>query len=299
VVEHKLYSPWPIDPLLRSLSWKYDNPKNATITGFQILLNGVPYNPGGGWTLIGPTGRSAEVRLPKDCGMHVTWQVRAIAGEAQSRPSALKTPDNSYDLPTCPEPMYAMVKWNTITFLEDCDDLDLYWWLKVNSVGKYFGGSCDPVVPWAPPYCAFNWKHIDDDCGPHSVASLAEGMRRPFGQPEDDPFPDAVVAPLGQTLAGGGGGPISIHVEDAFWNTMILTGGDDLVGTITEEYSFASLEEAQQKLACGREVCVGPGTGDPYASEHYNSAASVCYTLYIFPQAEGLNCQVKEPAYIP
>jgi hypothetical protein len=299
VVEHKLFSPWPIDPLLRSLTWKYDNPKNATITGFQILLNGVPYNPGGGWTLIGPTGRSAEVRLPKDCGMHIAWQVRAIAGEAMSKRSALKTPENSYDLPTCPAPMYAMVKWNTITFLEDCDDLDLYWWLKVNSTGKYFGGSCDPVLPWAPPYCAYNWKHINDDCGPHSVVSLAEGMRRRFDQPEDDPYPNIVVAPLGQTLAGGGSDPIRIHIEDAFWNTMILTGGDDLVGTITEIYNFASLKEAQDKLGCGREVCVGPGTGDPYASEHYNSGASVCYTLYIFPQAEGLNCPVKQPAYIP
>ena len=299
VVEHKLFSPWPIDPLLRSLSWKYDNPKNATITGFQILLNGVPYSPAGGSWLAAPQSRSAEVRLPKDCGMHITWQVRAIAGEAMSKPSALKAPDNSYDLPTCPEPMYAMVKWNTITFIHDCDDLDLYWWLKVNSVGKYFGGSCDPVLPWAPPYCASNWKHINDNCGPHSVASLAEGMRRRFDQPEDDPYPDTVVAPLGQTLRGGGSDPIRIHVEDAFWNTMILNGRDDLVGTITEIYNFASLQEAQQKLGCGREVCVGPDVGDPYASEHYNSGAETCYTLYIFPQPEGLNCPVKQPVYIP
>jgi hypothetical protein len=281
------------------VSWKYDNPKNVTITGFQILLNGVPYNPGGGWSLIGPTGRSAQVRLPKDCGMHIAWQVRAIAGEAQSRPSALKTPDNSYDLPTCPMPIYAMAKWNTIRFIDDCDDLDLYWWLEVNGVAKYFGGSCDPVVPWAPPYCASNWKHIDNDCGPHAIASLAEGMRRRFDQPEDDPYPDTVVAPLGQTLSGGGGGPISIHIEDAFWNTLRNVGNDDLDGTITEIYNFASLQEAQQKLGCGREVCVGPGTGDPYASEHYNSGAETCYTLYIFPQAEGLNCAAKQPVYIP
>jgi hypothetical protein len=297
VRENKI--PGASDPLLRSLSWKYDNPKNVTISGFQIFLNGVPYSPLGGSWLAAPTARYVEVRLPKECGMHIAWQIRAIAGEGRSKPSALKPQDNSYDLPTCPEAMYAMVKWNTIKFIDDCDDLDLYWWLKVNSVGKYFGGSCDPVYWWAPPYCASNWKHIDDNCGPHSVASLAEGMRRRFDQPEDDPYPDTVVAPLGQTLAGGGSGPIRIHVEDAFWNTMILNGRDDLVGTITEIYNFASLQEAQDKLGCGTMVCVGPGVGDPRASEHYNGGAETCYTLYIFPQKEGSNCQVKQPAYIP
>ena len=300
VVEHKLYGPpWPGDPLLRSLTWKYDSPKDRTITGFQILLNGVTYNPGGGWTLIGPTGRSAEVRLPKDCGGHIAWQVVAIAGQAMSKRSALKTPENSYDLPTCPVPIYAMVKWNTIKFIDDCDDLDLYWWLEVDGVAKYFGGSCDWVLPTWPPYCAIGSRRIDDDCGPHSVAALAQGMSRPFDQPKDEPYPNIVVAPVGQTSAGGAGGPIKIHVEDAFWNTERIVGNDDLVGTITEEYYFASLQEAQQKLGCGHEVCVGPSVGDPFASEHYNSAAETCYTLYIFPQAEGLNCPVKQPAYIP
>jgi hypothetical protein len=229
--------------------------------------------------------------------------VRAIAGEARSKPSALKPPDNSYDLPTCPEPIYVMVKFDNITFIEDCDDLDLYWYYRVMNLmskevsleAKSFGDSCDPVYWWAPPYCSNDWHHINDDCGPHSVASLAQDMNDAAG----DPFPDTVVAALGQTASGGGGGPISIEVSNAFWNTMILNGRDDLVGTITEIYNFASLQEAQQKLGCGREVCVGPGTGDPYASEHYNSAASVCYTLYIFPQAEGSNCAVKQPVYTP
>ena len=288
VVEHKLFSPWPIDPLLRSLSWKYDNPKNVTITGFQILLNGSPYNPGGGWSLIGPTGRSADVRLPKDCGMHITWQVRAIAGEAQSKPSALKTPENDYNLPTCPVPMYAMVKFSTISFIDDCDDLDLYWYLTVAGVTKQFYWSCDPGL--FTPGCMGTWPHIEDNCGPHSFASLGQG---------EDAHPDAIVASLGQTAAGGGSGPISIEVRDSMWNTLILIGGDDNISTHRVVYNFASLEEAQQKLGCGREVCVGPGTGDPYASEYVGYHASVCYTLYIFPQAQGLNCPVKEPAYQP
>jgi hypothetical protein len=27
--------------------------------------------------------------------------------------------------------------------------------------------------------------------------------------------------------------------------------------------------------------------------------ADLCYTLYIFPQAEGLNCPVSQPVYTP
>jgi hypothetical protein len=286
VVEHKLYSPWPIDPLLRSLSWKWDG-DSSKIAGFQILLNGAPYSPSGGWSLVAPTARYADVRLPKDCGMHITWKVRAIAGEAQSKLSA-PAKENDYDLPKCPLPMYAMVKFNTISFIDDCDDLDLYWYLTVAGVTKQFYWSCDPGL--FTPGCMGTWPHIEDNCGPHSFASLGQG---------EDPYPDTVVAPLGQTATGGGGGPITIEVRDSMWNTLILVGGDENLSVHRVVYNFASLEEAQQKLGCGREVCVGPGTGDPYASEYVGYHASVCYTLYIFPQAEGLNCPVKEPAYKP
>ena len=287
VVEHKLFSPWPLDPLVKSLSWKWDG-DSSKIAGFQILLNGAPYSPSGGWSLVAPTARSADVRLPKDCGMHITWQVRAVAGQALSKLSVLKKPDNDYFLPTCPVPMYAMVKFNTISFIDDCDDLDLYWFLEVNGVTKQFYWSCDPGL--FTPGCMGTWPHIEDNCGPHSFASLGQG---------ENPCPDTVVAPLGQTTTGGGSGPISIEVRDSMWNTLILVGGDENLSVHRVVYDFASLEEAQQKLGCGREVCVGPGTGDPYASVYVGYHASVCYTLYIFPQAEGLSCPVKQPAYTP
>jgi hypothetical protein len=286
VVDHKLYSPWPIDPLLRSLSWKYDNPKNVTLTGFQILLNGAPYNPGGGWSLVAPTARSADVRLPEDCGMHITWQVRAVSGQAQSKLSAAAK-ENDYDLPKCPEPMYAMVKFNTITFIRNCDDLDLYWGFRVNGVAKSFYFSCEPHP--VGPGCWGTWPHIDNNCGPHSLASLGQF---------EHPYPDTVVASLGETRTGGGSGPLSIEVRDWFWDTLNFCC-DESAGHHRVVYSFASLEEAQRKLGCGREVCVGPGTGDPYASEYAGVHASICYTLYIFPQAEGLDCPVKQPAYTP
>lgn len=284
----------PVERGTRSLSWKWDNPNNVTITGFQIFLNGSPYSPGGGWALVDPMNRSAEVKLPRECGGHITWRVRAVAGQAVSQLSSLKTPDNDYDLPSCPEPVYAMVKFNNITFIKDCDSLDLYWFFRLNGVTKQFGNTCDPdlLFPW--PYCTGGTHHIDDDCGPHSPASLCSGLTGC-----NDPNLDTVVADLGQTAIGGGGGPISIEVVDGFWDTYILVGGDDNIGVHRALYEFPSLQDAQLRLGCGREVCVGPSTGDPYATEYRGYHATICYTLYIFPQAEGLNCPVSEPAYIP
>jgi hypothetical protein len=278
--------PWPpLDPLLVSLHWEWDGDASK-IAGFQILLNGSPYSPAGGWSLAAPAARHAQVRLPKNCGMHITWRVRAVAGQAQSRLSAAGK-ENDYDLPKCPEPMYAMVKFNTITFIRNCDDLNLHWSLRVNGVTKSFYWSCEPHP--VGPGCLGTWPHIDNNCGPHSLA--------PLGQFEN-PHPDTVVASLGETRTGGGGGPLSIEVHDLFWDTLNFCC-DELAGVHEVVSPFASREEAQQKLGCGREVCVGPGTGDPYASEYAGRYASVCYTLYIFPQAEGLDCPVKQPAYTP
>ena len=115
----------------------------------------------------------------------------------------------------------------------------------------------------------------------------------------NDPYLDTFVVPLGETEIDGGGGPIIIEVTDLFWDTNILIGGDDNIGTHRVLYEFSSLQEAQQALGCGREVCVGPGTPDPLAKEYFGYDATMCYTLYIFPQLEALNCLVSRPAYIP
>jgi len=244
----------PMDPLLRLITWKWDGDPNK-ISGFQILLNGVPYNAGGGWSLVGPTSRSAVVRLPTVCGGRISWQVRAVAGEAQSNLSAL-TPDNDYDLPQCPE--YAMVTFNHVEFYEDCDDLWPAWLLQVNGEAKQFYESCD-----AGPFtgCLLKGPHIDDDCGPHSFASWGEGM---------DPHPDTIVVPIPP-------GEIHIEIKYAVWDR----GSGDMLKAMWHPYDFSSLEEAQQKLGCG--------LPPPW----------YIYTLHIFPQAEGLNCPVSQPAYRP
>ncbi len=258
VAEGRVRSFNPVDPLERSLSWKWDGNPNE-ISGFQILLNGVPYNAGG-WSLVGPTGRSAFVRLPRECGGRISWQVRAVAGQAQSNPSAL-TPDNDYDLPQCPQ--YAMVTFDGIWFNEDCDFYPA-WFFEVNGEVKEFYGSCDAGSFTG---CLLKGLNLGGDCGPHSFASWGEGM---------DPHPDTIVVPLTP-------GEIDIETKVALWDRS----SGDMVTAHWQPWHFASLEEAQEKVGCQREVIdwvFGP---------------RLYYTLYVFPQAEGMDCPVSNPAYLP
>ena len=254
VVEDRVRSPFPVDPLVRSLNWKWDGDPSK-ISGFQILLNGVLYNAGGGWSLVGPTSPSALVRLPAVCGGHIRWQVRAVAGEAQSNLSALSE-DNDYDLPQCPE--YAMVKFHSFMLEEDCDFYPA-WLLALNGQTKQFYEGCDAGA-WSG--CLLRGGHIAD-CGPHSFASLGQGM---------DPYPDTIVVPIFP-------GEIHLEVKAALWDRS----SDDIVYANWDPWDFSSLEEAQQKVGCGKDT----------------RYATLPYTLYIFPQAEGLNCPVTGPAYIP
>ena len=245
VFENRVRSFNPIDPLSRSLSWKWDGDPNE-ISGFQILLNGVPYNEGGGWSLVGTTGRSALVRLPQECGSRISWQVRAVAGEAQSNLSAL-TKDNDYDLPQCPE--YAMVTFHSVEFDED-EDCDFYpaWLLQVNGEAKQFYESCDTGSFTG---CLLRGGYIAD-CGPHSFASWGEGM---------NPHPDTIVVPISM-------GEIHLETKAVVWDRS----SGDTVAAHWQPWDFSSLEEAQEKVGCGRGVCdwlFGP---------------TLCYTLYIFPQ---------------
>jgi hypothetical protein len=259
VAEGRVRSFNPVDPEQRSLSWKWDGDPNA-ISGFQILLNGVPYNAGGGWSLVDPTGRSALVRLPRLCGDHISWQVRAVAGQAQSNLSAL-TEENDYDLPQCPE--YAMVTFDSIQFEEDCDFYPA-WFFEVNGVVKEFYGSCDAGSFTG---CLLKGLNLGGNCGPHWFDSWGEGM---------DPHPDTVVVPLGL-------GEIDIETKAAVWDRS----SGEMRAAHWQPWHFDSFEEAQEKVGCGKEV------------GNWLFGPTMWYTLYIFPQPQGSDCPVSQPAYIP
>jgi LysM repeat protein len=262
VREDRVRSWNPVPPLLRSVNWKWDGDPNE-ISGFQILLNGVPYNAGGGWSLVGPTGRSALVTLPQECGGRISWQVRAVAGQAQSRLSEL-SPDNTYGLPQCPE--YAMVKFHSVEFGDDCD-FHPAWLLELNGRNKQFHESCDTDI-WT--FCAIRGLHLGGDCGPHSFASWGEGM---------DPHPDTIVVPIPL-------GEIRIEIKAVVSDRS----SGHLRAALWSPREFSSLQDAQQKVGCGQDVC---------SSWPPSLESTLCYTLYVFPQPEGLNCPVTQPAYIP
>jgi hypothetical protein len=267
VAEGRVRSWLPVDPLTRSLSWEWDGNPNE-ISGFQILLNGVPYNAGGGWSLVAPAGRvtSAVVKLPQECGEHISWRVRAVAGEAQSNLSPLVEPDNDYDLPQCPE--YAMVRFNTFHLFEG-GDCDVYhaWLLSLNGQAKVFDkGTCAEDI-WT--FCGV--RGMLANCGCWTFAELYEGT---------DPHPDTIVVPISL-------GEIHIEVKAVVW--------DRLSGELTEyaywkPWDFSSLEEAQAKVGCGFE---------DWEVIEQSPLCRQAYTLYIFPQPEGMNCPVSAPAYIP
>jgi LysM repeat protein len=136
VREDQARSAWgDTDPLERQLSWKWDGDP-ASIDGFQILLNGAPYNLG--WLaeppLVSPAARTTSVRLPQSCGEHVFWQVAAIAGPAQSRLSA-RSPDSDYDLPDCQ--LFAVVTFNTLEMSSD-DTVDTWYSIYANNIEKRY-----------------------------------------------------------------------------------------------------------------------------------------------------------------
>jgi LysM repeat protein len=251
-----------MDPLLRVLTWKWDGDPND-ISGFQILLNGFPYNADGGWSLVDPTYTSALVRLPKLCGGRISWQVRAIAGEAQSLLSA-RTPKSDYTLPSCPEQGYAMVKFHSIgihfaDYVDgDCDPFIPAWFVEVNGQAKVFDrGTCDEDI-WT--FCGVRGRPVTG-CGPYSLAEFYEGT---------DPYFDTVVVEIPKR-------GIHIEVAQGLWD---LSNGE-LRGADWDEYDYSSLEEAQLDVGCGDTDSWG------------------YYTLYIFPQPEGMNCPVSGPLYIP
>jgi hypothetical protein len=75
-----------------ALHWDW-NGDEKTITGFAVFLDGQPYA-----TIFGADKRGIGVNPPTGCDKRQRWQVAAVAGEAQSRLSAVY----EYRTPECP-----------------------------------------------------------------------------------------------------------------------------------------------------------------------------------------------------
>jgi hypothetical protein len=259
VVEDRVRSFNPVDPMMRSLSWKWDGDP-STISGFEILLNGAPYNVSGGLSLVDPTSRVARVMLPWKCGGHISWQVRAVAGRAQSVLSAL-TPDNDYDLPNCPQ--YVMVHFYAISFEEDCDFYPA-WWLLVNGQVKEFYASCDTD---AFTGCLIKGLNLGGNCGPHRFRNWGAGM---------DPHPDTIVVPISLD-------DMNIEIKAAVWDRV----SGEMRAAMYQPWTFTSLEDLRYTVGCGK------------PSGYWALGAALSYELYVFPPPEGEDCEVTQPTYFP
>ncbi len=184
VREDQTRSAWEdADPLERQLSWKWDGDPTK-IDGFQILLNGAPYNLG--WLaeppLVSPSARTTSVRLPYSCGQHVLWQVAAIAGPAQSRMSA-RSPDNDYDLPGCQ--LFAVVTFKTLDFPAD-STADMWYSIFANSIEKRYW-SDDISMPLRR--------------GTHTFRDLSGWPHYYDWPPYNIPSTDSIVVPLSSDLS--------------------------------------------------------------------------------------------------
>ncbi|MBU2611273.1 MAG: LysM peptidoglycan-binding domain-containing protein [Chloroflexi bacterium] len=272
-----LYSPWAtLDPRERPLSWNWDgDPK--LITGFRVYLDGVYYK-----YFAGASTRSATVWEPAYCGHKVKWQVVAVSDAAQSPLS----PALSYDLPKCQT--YVMVKFETIKILDiedgspgPCDTVEAYY-----EIGIYGGvGKAEKKFGWVPSFgvgCTNCLKDIS--CGTYTFKNLGA-----FFSPKD-PYADTIVVPVSTEDFWFNVGA-SFYDDDPLWDHLILYH--------IERFKFASLQEAQKELGCGKSVVSRSGILPGY--EDCRSEINVIVTIYPNPCADmpPLGIPLPKPPWWP
>lgn len=266
VQESGIRSIWgTTDPRERVLTWKWDgDPKK--ITGFNIYLDGAPYNLG--WLSDGLTApanaREVTVRLPSDCGRHIRWQVAAYAGEAESKLSA----PFEYDQPKCQ--VYAVVKFDRIEFGKICDPefpeswpvsfdcygdkAEAYYWIRVNNESRAFWGGT---------------FFLPLKSGSYTFGEL--GYKAPLYRAVDE-----FVVPITTDY-------IDLEIV-AFFKDHDDLSPDDLLAAHVERLYFSSLQKAQEELVLGEK---GKGCwARPFESEwrKTDSATSkLYYTVTVFP----------------
>jgi len=222
--------------------------------------------------LVSPGARSTEVRLPQSCGEHISWQVAAIAGPAQSRLSAL-LPDNDYDLPKCE--VQARVKFDAINLdwsMDDgggCDILEAYFLLEVNGIYRSFGYDMGchagpTIFDWLEK-C--NYGEVSSIygmcCGAFNLGSLTSGRTE-------------ITVPIY-------GDSIDLAIRTTFVDTD--EGPDDAFGEHNERHSWPSLQEAQQELGCSK-------TFVSTYSETDTARTRLTYTIAVYPN----RCSDRPPA---
>lgn len=162
--EERVGSDSSLDPMAewewfwqRRLSWKWDGDQKK-ITGFTIYLDGKPYKT------VSANSRAEVVTLGAWCGTKPRWQVIAVAGAAESLPSA----PLELNLPDCP--VYAEVQFKYIHIL--CAENYWFYWTCPN---------CDTIWSWfyivadgvqRRSYFDAVFFKVGLTCGDHNISSI-------------------------------------------------------------------------------------------------------------------------------
>ena len=91
-----------------------------------------------------------------------------------------------------------------------------------------------------------------------------------------DPYPDTIVVPISLEA-------MDIEVKAVVWDRL----SGETVAALWQPWTFSSLQDIQQTVGCGKQV------------NFWAYGPTLFYTLYVFPQPEGLDCPVSNPAYLP
>jgi len=278
---------------LRTLTWEWfpSAPGRTKVTGFTILINGIPFKQ-----ITSPDTRSVEIRVPGFCGTKLEISMVANIDQKQSLPS------NTFvdQQPDCT--LYAVVNFKQVRFgwtndsfnpRNKCDTMESYFNLSVTEV---FDRHQEDESPGRKKVKSF-WgggSYMGLRCGHYDMNTLAGDYHR-----KDERNPTQIVVPLR---------PVDGHsadyiIEAAIWDYD--TNPDDLIARFNGSIHIRPhmIEGLLRKMS-GSPKMIKDYYCDSYTG-HFNGDASsrmdVCVDIYADNPSTGAstvpsNAPLQEPA---
>jgi hypothetical protein len=246
----------------RRLRWDWTG--TQAVTGFTVYLDGKPYS-----SVSGASVREAMVTLPTAYDRRIRWQVAADVGSKQSPLSK----ELAYDLPK--SQAYMMVKFDRIKWGYTCDGwlcggcskCEAYGWLALRiGQGEWSPfKNCAHLGHTSSVKCG-NWYTLDYVC---------------TGGYYDEDVPDVLILPFDKNATWFEFELWLFIYDDDGWSS-----GSDTIADYRLYHTFASLQQAQSELGCGKE----------FSKENYSEdgTSRMYYTLTAFP-----NSCSQAPPYLP
>jgi hypothetical protein len=278
---------------LRTLTWTWFPyaPGTTRVTGFTILINGIPFKQ-----ITSPDTRSTEIRVPGFCGTKLEISMVANVDQKQSLPS------NTFvdQQPDCT--LYAVVNFKQVRFgwtndsfnpSNKCDTMESYFNLSVTEVLDRY----QPNERQGRKKIKSFWGggfYMDLRCGHYDMNNLAGDYYK-----KDERNPTQIVVPLRPV----DGHFTSYIIEAAIWDHD--TNPDDLIAQFNGSiYIRPNMIEGLLKKMSGSPKMIK----DYYCSSYKgyfngdaHSAMDVCVDIYADNPSTGAstvpsNAPLQEPA---